>query len=141
MYHFLQKLRKLLKPSPVNANLVQKVPVHFLPFIRDLQIRTRHNVPIFNFFRHCKLFLKTFQCLKRVPFRVCSYFATKCMLMNPKGSPLFIFRHYTTFFERKKYEAFSQKLFFTNRGKSDFPVKSSIQGTLWVSRNCFQSFS
>ena len=31
--------------------------------------------------------------------------------MNPKGSPLFIFRHYTTFFERKKYEVFFQKLF------------------------------
>ena len=33
MYHFLQKLIKLLRPSPANANLVQRVPLPFLTFI------------------------------------------------------------------------------------------------------------
>ena len=33
VYHFLQKLLKLLRPSPANANLVQRVPLSFLLFL------------------------------------------------------------------------------------------------------------
>ena len=46
------------------------------------------------------------------------------------------------------FEVFFQKKFFkkifkfcSQSGNSDFPVISSMKGTLWVSRKCFQSFS
>ena len=47
MYHFLQKLLRLLRPSQANGNLVQTVPFHFL---RNLQNRKRPKGPPFNFF-------------------------------------------------------------------------------------------
>ena len=44
------------------------------------------------------------------------------MLMNPEGSKIF-------------------QIICSQSGNSDFPVISSMKGTLWVSRKCFQSFS
>ena len=48
---------------------------------------------------------------KSPPFEFFLYFATECLSMNPKGSPLFIFRHYATFskffFKKKIFKKFS----------------------------------
>ena len=150
MYHFLQKLICSLRPSSTNANLLQRVPLSFVPFLRNLQNRKTPKGPPPNFFRHCaNFFSKIFNVSKESHLRIFLFFATDSMLMNPKGSPLFIFRHYATFskfFSKKKFF----KNFFFNKifnfflfpvGKSDFPVISSMKGTLWVSRKCFQSFS
>ena len=70
--------------------------------------------------------------------------------MNPKGSPLFIFWHYATFskffqkkISKKKFSKnFSNFFFASSRvGKSDFPVISSMKGTLWVSlESVFKAF-
>ena len=84
MYLFLQKLIKLLRPSPANTNLVQRVPPFILNlFLRNLQNQKRLKGPPFNFFRHCATFFRKF-------FNV------------SKESPFYIFRHYETFSERKK---------------------------------------
>ena len=61
-----QKLLKLLRPSPANANLVQ--PFHFLPFLRNLQNRTRLKI----FFGTVRLFFEN-------------------ILMSPKGPPFEFF--------------------------------------------------
>ena len=85
-------------------------------------------------------FRKFFKVSKESPLQVFWYFATESMLMNPKGSPFFIFRHYATFskfFSKKKFQKNFQILFCSQSGNSDFPVISSMKGTLWVSRKCF----
>ena len=120
-------------------------PFHFLPFLRNLQNRKRPKGPPFIFFSAlCKLFFENFLRSQKSPPSSFLIFATECMLMNPKGSPLFIFWHYATFskfFFKKKFPKSFQILFCSQSGNSDFPVISSMKGTLWVSRKCFQSFS
>ena len=63
MVHVLQKLLKVLRPGPANANLVQRVPLSFFTFLRNLQNRTRLKGPLFDYFGtvrlscvHCELF-------------------------------------------------------------------------------------
>ena len=125
-------------------------PFCFLPFLRNLQNRKTPKGPPFQFFfRHCaNFFSKIFNFSKESPLRIFWYFATENMLMNPKGSPLFIFRHYATFskffskiFFKKNFQKKISNFFLFPVEKSDFPVISSMKGTLWVSRKCFQSFS
>ena len=62
MYHFLQKLIRLLRPSQANGNLVQRVPLSFFTFFYVTYETGRdQRVPPFNFFRHCaKFFSKIF---------------------------------------------------------------------------------
>ena len=70
MYHFLQKLIKLLRllrPSPANANLVQRVPLSFLTFLRNLQNQKRLKCPPFQFFRHCATFFENFLMSQKSP--------------------------------------------------------------------------
>ena len=69
------------------------------------------------------------------------------MLMNPKGSPLFIFRHYATFskffskfFFQKKFSKKISKIFLFPVEKSDFPVISSMKGTLGCLESVFKAF-
>ena len=125
-------------------------PFRFLPFLRNLQNRKTPKRPPFQFFFGTVRihFSKIFNFSKESPLRIFWYFATESMLMNPKGSPLFIFWHYATFskfFQRKNFSKKISKKFSKNFlfpvDKSDFPVISSMKGTLWVSRKCFQSFS
>ena len=83
-------------------------PFRFLPFLRNLQNRKTPKGPPFQFFFGTVriFFSKIFNFSKESPLRIFWYFATESMLMNPKGSPLFIFRHYATF---SKF--FSKKIF------------------------------
>ena len=69
MYHFLQKLIRLLRPSQANGNLVQRVPPFiFYFFYVTYKTGRDQRVHPFNFFRHCaKLYSKIFYGLKRVP--------------------------------------------------------------------------
>ena len=59
------------------------------------------------------------------------------MLINPEGSPFYIFRHYATFFERKKFSKISiffQKFFLrflSLRYGADFRRSRLVH-------NCFQ---
>ena len=52
---------------------------------------------------------------KGPPFDFFCYFATECVIINQKGSPFYIFRHYATFSERnfffENFEFFSKKMF------------------------------
>ena len=86
--------------------------------------------PPFRFFfstvRLCENFSKS---PKGPPPSFLKYFATECMLMNPKRSPFYIFRHYATFSERKN-EVFLKCFFCSQLGKRGFRVLSSMKGTL-----------
>ena len=68
----------------------------FLLFQRNLQSQTR---------------------LKRPPSRVFWYFATKCMVINPKWSPLL---HFLALCERKQLKFFSKNVFFL------FPIGEKV---------------
>ena len=130
MYHFLQKLITLLRPSQANGNLVQRVPP-FIFYLFHVTYKTGRDqrVPPFNFFPAlCEIFFENFQGLKRVPPSSFLIFATECMLMNPKGSPFSFFgtmRHFRSFFSKKFFP-----FYFVPSRETDFPVISSMKGTL-----------
>ena len=112
MYHFLQKLIKLLRPSPANANLVQRVPLLFLTFLRNLQNQKRLKGPPFQFFfGTLRLFSKIF-CLKRVPLSSFLMFCNRIYVNKAQRVPLFTFfgtmRH---FLEKndQKFQVFFEK--------------------------------
>ena len=68
MYHFLQKLIRLLRPSQANGNLVQRVPPSFFTFLRNLQNRKRPKGPPFNFFSGlCEIFFENFLRSQKCP--------------------------------------------------------------------------
>ena len=143
---------KFTQVSSTNANLLQRVPPFvFYLFYVTYKTGRLQRVPPFNFFFGTVriFFSKIFIFSKESPLRIFWYFATKSMLMNPKGSPLFIFRHYATFskFFQKKFfkKNFSKKfskfiLFPVESGKVIFQSYRACKA-LWVSRKCFQSFS
>ena len=149
MYHFLQKLISSLRPSSTNANLLQRVPPFvFYLFYVTYKTGRLQRVPPFNFFRHCaNFFSKIFNVSKESPLRVFWYFATKYVNEFQRVPP-FHFSALCDVFE-VFFKKIFQKIFFRKNfhfflfpvGKSDFPVISSMKGTLWVSRKCFQSFS
>ena len=99
MYHFLQKLISSLRPSSTNANLLQRVP----PFVFHLFYVTYktgrlQRVPLFNFFSAlCEFFFRNFLMSQKSPPFGFFDILQQIMLMNPKGSPLFIFWHCATF--------------------------------------------
>ena len=105
-------------------------PFIFSLFQGNLQNRTCLKGPPFGFFfGTVRLFFrkKIFNVSKWSPFEFFSYFATECMLINPKGSPFYSFRHFATFLEEKfffkNYKFFSKKnvlLFLSLRYGADF---------------------
>ena len=116
MYRFLQKVIRLLSPSQANGNLVQRVsPFIFYLFFVTYKIGKDQRVPPLIFFGTVRSFFrKYFKVSKDSPLQVFWYFATECKLMNPKGSPLFIFRHYATFsnfFSKKNFKKNSNFIF------------------------------
>ena len=79
--------------------------------------------PLSIFFGTVRFFSKIFNVSKESPLRMFWYFATESMLMNPKGSPRFIFRHYTTFskfFSKKNFQKNFQNFFCFQSGKVIF---------------------
>ena len=104
--------------------------------------------PPFNFFSAlCDFFFENFQFFKRVPPSDFLIFCNKKYVNESQRVHPFHFSALCDVFKvffQKKFKFFFQKnfLFFLFPvGKSDFPVISSMKGTLWVSRKCFQSFS
>ena len=143
MYHFLQKLLKLLRPSPANANLVQRVPpfIFYLFYVTYKTGRVQRVSPFSFFSALCETFFENFlMSQKNPPFE--GDFLIFCNIMyvneSQRVSYFGTMRHFS---KEKSTKSFFQNNFVPSRGKSDLPVISSMNGTLWVSRNCFQSFS
>ena len=148
----LQKLISSLRPSSTNANLLQRVPP-FVFYLFNVTYKTGRlqRVPPFNFFWHCaNFFSENFYCLKRVPPSDFLIFCNKKYVNESQRVPRFHFSALCDVFEVFFQKKIFQKLFFQKNfqnfflfpvGKSDFSVISSMKGTLWVSRKCFQSFS
>ena len=114
-------------------------PFHFL---RNLQNRTRPKGPSFQFFRHCgKISHKMSQ---KSPPSTFLIFCNRMYVNESQRVPPFHFSVlcdiFEVFFQKKFFKKF-QILFCSQSGNSDFPVISSMKDTLWVSRNCFKSFS
>ena len=150
MYHFLQKLISSLRPSSTNANLLQKVPLFvFHLFYVTYKTGRLQRVPPFNLFSAlCEFFFRKFLMSQKSPPSDFLIFCNRKYVNESQRVPLFIFWHYATFskfFPKKKFQKnFSEKfskIFLFPVGKSDFPVISSMKGTLWAFRKCFQSFS
>ena len=141
MYHFSQKLVRLLRPSQANGNLVQKVPSFiFYLFYVTYKTGKDQRVPLFNFFGTTKFFFETFLRCQESPLRVFLIFCNRMYVNESQRVPPFHFLALCDIFEvffQKKF----QISFCSQSGNSDFPVISSMKGTLWVSRKCFQSFS
>ena len=96
---------------------MQRVPPFiFYLFYVTYKIGRDQKVPLSIFFG-----TKIFKVSKESPLRVFWYFATECMLMNPKGSPLFIFRHYATF---SKF--FFKKITFSKSFSNFVPSRETV---------------
>ena len=105
--------------------------------------------PLSIFFRHCaNFFFENFQFFKRVPPSDFLIFCNRKYVNESQRVPRFHFSalcdvfevFFKNFFQKKFSKKFS-KIFLFPVEKSDFSVISSMKGTLWVSRKCFQSFS
>ena len=138
MYHFLQKLIRLLRPSQANGNLVQRVPP-FIFYLFYVTYRTGRDqrVPPFNFFRHCaKFFFENFLRSQKSPPSKFLIFCNRMYFNESQRVPLFFFWHYATFSKFFFKKKFLKKIFkfCSQSGNSDFPVISSMQDTLGVSK-------
>ena len=120
MYHFLQKLIISLRPSSTNANLLQRVPLSFFTFLRNLQNRKTPKGPPFQFFSAlCEFFFENFQCLKRVPPSDFLIFCNRKYVNESQRVPPFHFSVLCDVFEvffKKKFQFFFQKfsIFFVS---------------------------
>ena len=92
--------------------------------------------PLSIFFQHCATFFGRFSLSpKGPPIRVICYFATECMLTNPKRFPVYIFGHYATFTERERlsHDIKIFSVFFQSalhEVKRDYYSDSFFQSTL-----------
>ena len=120
-----------------------KPPFRFLSFLRNLQNRKTPKGPPFQFFSSlCDV-------SKESPLRIFLIFCNRKYVNASQRVPPFHFSAlcdvFEVFFQKKHFQKkfFKKifKIFLFPVGKSDFPVISSMKGTLWVSRKCFQSFS
>ena len=98
MYHFLQKLIRLLRPTQSKSGQwklsAKGPPFHFKPFLRNLQNRKRPKGPPFQFFSAlCEIFFENF--------------------LRSQKSPSF------EFFFKKKFQKFSNFILFPV-GKQSF---------------------
>ena len=110
MYHFLQKLISSLRPSSTNANLLQRAPFRFLPFLRNIQNRKTPKGPPFHlFFGTVRFFFRKFLMSQKSPPSDFLIFCNRKYVNESQRVPLFIFRHYATF---SKF--FFKKFFFKN---------------------------
>ena len=151
MYHFLQKLISSLRPSSTNANLLQRVPPFvFYLFYVTYKTGRLQRVPPFNFFSAlCEFFFRKFLIFQKSPPSDFLIFCNRKYVNESQRVPPFHFSALCDVFEvffkkkflKKKFSKKFSKFFLLPVEKSDFPVISSMKGTLWVSRKCFQSFS
>ena len=100
-------------------------PFHFLLFQGNLQNRTCLKDPLWIFLALCDFFFENFQMSPKgfLIFRVFWYFASECMLINLKGSPLLHFLSLCNIFRKKKFQVFFQKnvlRFLSLRHSADF---------------------
>ena len=124
-------------------------PLSFFTFLRNLQNRKTPKGPPFQFFFGTVriFFSKIFNFSKESPLRIFWYFATENMLMNPKGSPLFIFRHYATFskffskiFFKKKFQKNFQKFFCFQSRKVIFQSYRAWKAHFGCLESVFKAF-
>ena len=147
MYHFLQKLISSLRPSSTNANLLQRVPPFvFYLFYVTYKTGRLQRVPPFNFFSAlCEFFFRKFLIFQKSPPSDFLIFCNRKYVNESQRVPPFHFSAlcdiFEVFFKKNFSEKIFKKIFLFPVEKSDFPVISSMKGTLWVSRKCFQSFS
>ena len=137
MYHFLQKLISSLRPSSTNANLLKRVrpPFVFNLFYTTYKTVRLQRVPPFNFFfGSVRIFFPIIFIVSKESSSDFLIFCNRKYVKESQRIPPF---HFSALCD--VFEVFFKNFLFPV-GKSDFPVVSSMKGTLWVSRKCFQSF-
>ena len=106
---------KTTQANSDQCNLIAKGP----PFIFYLfYVTYKTGRDPFNFFGTVRIF---FNVSKESLLRVFWYFATECMLTNPKGSPLLHFSVLCNIFRKKNVRSFFQTFFCSQSGEKWFP--------------------
>ena len=147
---FYRTTKSTAPASGIISELLQRVPP-FVYSIFNVRYKTGRNyrVPPFNFFSAlCEFFFSKIFNFSRVPPSDFLIFCNRKYVNESQRVPRFHFSalcdvfevFFKNFFQKKFSKKFS-KIFLFPVKKSDFPVISSMKGTLWVSRKCFQSFS
>ena len=114
---FYRTTKSTAPASGIISELLQRVPP-FVYLIFNVRYKTGRNyrVPPLNFFRHCATFFRNFfNVPEGSPLGVFCYFATECVFINQKGSPLLHFSALRDIFRKKiffrKFQVFSKKMF------------------------------
>ena len=111
MYHFLQKLIRLLRPSQANGNLVQRVPPFmFYLFYVTYKTGREQRVPHFNFFsRLCEIFFENFLRSQKSPPSSFLIFCNRMYVNESQRVPPFHFLALCDIFEvffQKNFQIF-----------------------------------
>ena len=148
MYHFLQKLISSLRPSSTNANLLQRVPPFvFYLFYVTYKTGRLQRVPPFNIFSTlCEFFFRKFSIFQKSPPSEFLIFCNRKYVNESQRVPPFHFSALCDVFEvffknffQKNFQKNFQKFLFPVE-KSDFPVISSMKGTLGCLESVFKAF-
>ena len=99
MYHFLQKLIRLLRPSQANGNLVQRVPPFLNLFYVTYKTGRDQRVSPFIFLALCEIFFEIFYGLKRVPLSSFLIFCNRMYVNESQRVPPFQFSALCDIFE------------------------------------------
>ena len=100
MYHFLQKLIRLLRPSQANGNLVQRVPPFiFYLFYVTYKTGRDQRVPPFNFFGTVRNFFRTFLRSQKSPPSSFFIFCNRMYVNESQRVPPFHFSALCDIFE------------------------------------------
>ena len=102
---FYRTTKSTAPASGIISELLQRVPP-FVYSIFNVRYKTGRNyrVPPLNFFRHCATFFRNFfNVPKGSPLGVFCYFATECVFINQKGSPLLHFSALRDIFRKKNF--------------------------------------
>ena len=119
MYHFLQKLIRLLRPSQANGNLVQRVPPFiFYLFYVTYKTGRDQRVPSFNFFSPlCEIFFENFLRSQKSPPSNFLIFCNRMYVNESQRVPPFHFSALCDIFE-----VFFQEKIFQKNFQILFPV-------------------
>ena len=119
-------------------------PFIFYLFYVTYKTGRDQRVPPFNFFRHCaNFFSKFFKVSKESPLRVFWYFATECVLMNPKGSPFSFFgtmRHFQSFFQKNFFKKIFKFYFVPSRETVIFQSYRAWKAHFGCLQSVFKAF-
>ena len=143
MYHYLQKLIILLRPSRPMETWFKASPFHFSPFLRNLQNRKRPKGPSFPFFfRTVRIFFENFLRSQKSPPSSFLIFCNKMYVDESQRVPPFHFSALCDIFEVFFKKNFQKKIsnFVLSRETVIFQSYRALKAHFGCLESVFKAF-